>query len=375
MTAVVQFEERQAGGEKRIGIARLNSEKSLNALSLPMIRLLQPQLKAWAEDDSIACVWLEGAGEKAFCAGGDIVAMYNAMRAHPGEPVAEVADFFGQEYRLDYAIHTYPKPFVVWGDGIVMGGGMGLMNGASHRIVTERSLLAMPEITIGLYPDVGATHFLNQMPKGCGLFLGLTGAHMNASDALFLKLADHFVASSAKQQVLEALAEVSWGDTASLNRQKVSDVLAAQGEADSKLRPAGQVEPNHALIQALTDDEDIAVVTQAITGLETDDKWLARAAKTLAHGCPMTAHIVWNQLHVGKDLQLADCFRLEATLSVQCAARGDFAEGVRALLIDKDKQPQWQHASVAEVPAEEVDAFFTSPWPAGQHPLADLEQH
>ncbi|MGQ4276060.1 enoyl-CoA hydratase/isomerase family protein [Pseudidiomarina sp. E22-M8] len=372
MSTVVQFEERQTACGKRLGIARLNSEKSLNALSLEMIQQLQPQLDNWAGDPEIACVWLEGAGEKAFCAGGDIVAMYNAMRDQPGELVDEVADFFSQEYRLDYTIHSYPKPFVVWGDGIVMGGGMGLMNGASHRVVTERSLLAMPEITIGLYPDVGATHFLNQMPQGCGLFLGLTGAQMNASDALFLKLADHFVASESKTKVLDALAEVQWGETPSLNQQKVTDVLAHCGEADSKLRPAAQVEPHHQLIQELTSADEIAAVTDAITSLESDDKWLSRASKTLAGGCPMTAHIVWNQLHVGKDLQLADCFRLELTLSVKCATRGDFAEGIRALLIDKDKQPKWQHASVAEVAAEEVDGFFTSPWSQAEHPLADL---
>jgi enoyl-CoA hydratase/carnithine racemase len=370
--SVVQFEERATESGKRIGIARLNSEKSLNALSLDMIQLLQPQLDAWAGDDEIACVWLEGAGEKAFCAGGDIVAMYKAMKEQPGELVDEVADFFGQEYRLDYTIHSFPKPFIVWGDGIVMGGGMGLMNGASHRVVTETSLLAMPEITIGLYPDVGATHFLNSMPEGCGLFLGLTGAHMNATDALFLKLADHFVAREHKEQVLEALAAVQWGETQSLNQQKVTDVLSQVGEHDSKLRPAGQVEQHHDLIKELTGGADIESVVAAITALESDDKWLSRAAKTLAHGCPMTAHIVWNQLHFGKDLQLADCFRLELTLSVKCATRGDFAEGIRALLIDKDKQPKWQHANVGEVDAEEVDAFFTSPWEQQEHPLADL---
>ncbi|MFC0444662.1 enoyl-CoA hydratase/isomerase family protein [Pseudidiomarina halophila] len=372
MSTVVKFEERQTACGKRLGIARLNSEKSLNALSLEMIQQLQPQLDSWAGDDEIACVWLEGAGEKAFCAGGDIVAMYHAMRDQPGELVDEVADFFSQEYRLDHTIHSYPKPFVVWGDGIVMGGGMGLMNGASHRVVTERSLLAMPEITIGLYPDVGATHFLNQMPKGCGLFLGLTGAQMNASDALFLNLADHFVASENKQQVVDALTEIQWGETPSLNQQKVTDVLAQFGESDSKLRPAAQVEPNHDLIQELTSGDDITEVTDAIIKLDSDDKWLSRASKTLAGGCPMTAHIVWNQLQAGKDLQLADCFRLELTLSVKCATRGDFAEGIRALLIDKDKQPKWQHDSVAEVSAEEVDSFFTSPWSQDEHPLADL---
>ncbi|WP_417684893.1 enoyl-CoA hydratase/isomerase family protein [Pseudidiomarina gelatinasegens] len=372
MDQVVLFDELEAANGKRIGVATLNSEKSLNALSLPMIQLMQPKLKQWADDDAIACVFFQGAGEKAFCAGGDIVAMYKAMQAKPGVLVDEVADFFSQEYRLDYAIHTFPKPIVLWGHGIVMGGGMGLMNGASHRIVTERSLLAMPEVTIGLYPDVGATHFLNQMPDGCGLFLGITGAHMNAADALYLKLADHFIASTSKDDVLAGLREVKWGDTAALNQQKVTDVLNGLSLRDSSHRPAGQVEGHQRLIKKLTAGADIESVVAAIVNDKTDDKWLAKARQTLAAGCPMTAHIVWNQLQHGTDLSLADCFRLELTLSVQCAMRGDFAEGIRALLIDKDKQPRWQHASVAEVSAEEVDGFFTSPWSADEHPLAQL---
>ncbi|CUA83020.1 enoyl-CoA hydratase/isomerase family protein [Pseudidiomarina woesei] len=372
MDAAVLFEELECAHGKKLGVATLNSEKSLNALSLPMIQLLQPQLTAWAADDDIACVWLQGAGDKAFCAGGDIVAMYKAMQAKPGVLVDEVADFFSQEYRLDYAIHTFPKPIVLWGHGIVMGGGMGLMNGASHRVVTERSLLAMPEVTIGLYPDVGATHFLNQMPDGCGLFLGLTGAHMNAADALYLKLADHFAASTSKDDIVAGLREVKWGDTAALNHQKVTDVLNGIGLRDSSLRPAGQVEAHQQLIKKLTKGDDISVVVKNITEHASDDKWLSRAAQTLAAGCPMTAHIVWNQLQHGADLSLADCFRLELTLSVQCAMRGDFAEGIRALLIDKDKQPKWQHASVADVPADDVDSFFNSPWPAADHPLATL---
>ena len=372
MEPVVLFEELECEHGKRIGVATLNSEKSLNALSLPMIQLLQPQLAQWAEDEHIACVMLQGAGEKAFCAGGDIVAMYKAMQAKPGVLVDEVADFFSQEYRLDYAIHTFPKPIVLWGHGIVMGGGMGLMNGASHRVVTERSLLAMPEVTIGLYPDVGATHFLNQMPEGCGLFLGLTGAHMNATDALYLKLADHFVASTSKADVLTGLQGVKWGDTAALNHQKVTDVLNDISQRDSNQRPAGQVEAHQPLIKKLTSGNDIVDVVAKITNDNSDDKWLARARQTLAAGCPMTAHIVWNQLQHGADLSLADCFRLELTLSVQCAMRGDFAEGIRALLIDKDRQPKWQHAAVADVSADDVDGFFTSPWEASQHPLANL---
>jgi len=372
--SVILFDELEANHGKRIGVVTLNSEKSLNALSLPMIQELLPRLQHWADADDIACVVLQGAGDKAFCAGGDIVAMYHAMKAQPGVLVDEVADFFSQEYRLDYAIHTFPKPLLVWGHGIVMGGGMGLMNGASHRIVTERSLLAMPEITIGLYPDVGATYFLNQMPTGCGLFLGLTGAHMNATDALFLKLADHFVASSSYAEILSGLQAIQWGDTAALNHQKVTDLLNQISARDGSQRPESQVEAHLPLIQKLTSGSDIETVVSAILSNTDEHPWLVRARTTLAGGCPITAHIVWNQLQHGPDLNLADCFRLELTLSVNCAVRGDFAEGIRALLIDKDKQPKWQHASVNDVDAETIDEFFTSPWGAAEHPLANLGQ-
>lgn len=288
--------------------------------------------------------------------------------------VDEVADFFSQEYRLDYTIHQFPKPFIVWGHGIVMGGGMGLMNGASHRIVTERSLLAMPEVTIGLYPDVAATHFLNQMPSGCGMFLGLTGAHINASDALYLKLADHFMSSARGAELLERLTAIQWGETSSLNHDKVTATLAEMAQHDLALRPAPQIEPLQPLLEELTTGQDINQVVTQILAHESEDKWVQKAQKTLAHGCPMTAHIVWNQLAHGADLTVADCFRLELTLSVQCCTRGDFAEGIRALLIDKDRNPQWQQSSVAAVDSAEVDEFFTSPWSAEQHPLADLEQ-
>lgn len=371
MQDVVLFEEITAG-DKVIGVATLNSEKSLNALSLAMAEKLLPQLNTWADDDNVVCVWLQGAGEKAFCAGGDIVAMYNAMQAEPGKLVPEVEAFFTQEYQLDYRIQTLPKPLICWGDGIVMGGGMGLMNGASHRLVTDRSLLAMPEVTIGLYPDVGATYFLNQMPQGCGLFLGITGATMNASDALYLNLADHFVGHESKDSIMEQLQALEWGDTEALNKQKVTDLLSSIARNDPTSLPHPQVEPHHPLIRELTEANDISDIVDNILSDDTDDKWLARARKNLANGCPFTPHLVWNQLQQGADLSLADCFRLELTLSCNCAVRGDFAEGIRALLIDKDKHPKWQHASVADVSAEEVDAFFLPPWGERTHPLAEL---
>ncbi|MFW6346506.1 MAG: enoyl-CoA hydratase/isomerase family protein, partial [Halomonas sp.] len=185
----VIFDERPTACGGCIGVATLNTPRSLNSLSLEMARQLEAKLDAWAVDRNIVAVWLEGSGEKAFCAGGDVVALYRAL-TEEGENRGSGRDselpgtYFTVEYRLDYRIHTYPKPVMVWADGIVMGGGLGLTAGASHRIVTETTLIAMPEITIGLYPDIGASWFLNRMPTGVGAYLGLTGAQLNARDAL-----------------------------------------------------------------------------------------------------------------------------------------------------------------------------------------------
>lgn len=371
---VVTFSSLKTENGKSIAIATLNSERSLNALSLPMVELLEPKLKEWRDDPQVAAVWLQGAGDKAFCAGGDIVAMYKAMQNRPGEVVSEVEDFFTREYQLDYLIQTFPKPFIVWGSGIVMGGGMGLMNGASHRIVTETSRLAMPEVSIGLYPDVGGTYFLNRMPEKLGLFMGLTGASMNANDALYLKLADHFALSTEKEAVLESLRTIDWGDTATLNKQKLTDALESIERTHQAELPRAQVRPHAEAIKQAVKADDIAQVVANILQLSSEnDKWLSRAQQTLAKGCPMTAHLVWNQLQQGKELSLAECFQLELTLSVNCAVKGDFAEGIRALLIDKDNQPQWSYPSVEEVPTEAVDDMFIAPW-GENHPLKNLAE-
>lgn len=367
----VVFEEIATVSGKKIGLARLNVEKSLNALSLDMILLLMPKLQAWQDDADIACVWLEGAGEKAFCAGGDIVAMYHAMAEMPDEPVKEVVDFFHAEYRLDYLIQTYQKPLLVWGDGFVMGGGMGLMNGASHRVVTERSRLAMPEISIGLYPDVGATYFLSKLPDNMGLFLGLTAAQVNAADALYIGLADFAIASDMRDNTLHALTNASWSDDVELNMATLSDTLLQRKLTDERM-PTAELYERRDLISSLMKGDDIQQVSAQFLAYTTDDKLLSRAQATLKAGCPLTAHIVWQQLQFGGELSLADAFRLELTLSVNCAARGDFREGVRALLIDKDRQPKWSHNDISDVYADDLDAMFNAPWGENEHPLHDL---
>jgi len=231
--APVQFRELATVSGQRIGVAQLNAEKSLNALTLPMIRLLDPQLQRWAADPGIACVVLHGAGEKAFCAGGDVRSLYKAITDHQGPPPnPDNLAFFSEEYRLDYRIHTYAKPLLVWGSGIVMGGGLGLMAGASHRVVTETSRVAMPEITIGLFPDVGGSYFLSRIADRVGLFLALTGVSINAHDLLHVKLADHFLRAADRDAVFERLAGCGdWSADAEHNHRLLTRLLDGLGEA------------------------------------------------------------------------------------------------------------------------------------------------
>ncbi|WP_448550113.1 enoyl-CoA hydratase/isomerase family protein [Thalassotalea fusca] len=372
MSDVVLFDKLMCGNGKQIGVATLNSEKSLNALSGQMIELLYPQLLEWQQDSNVALVILQGAGEKAFCAGGDIVNLYKAMSAYPNEYSPEVEKYFTEEYRLDYLIHTYNKPLLVWGNGIVMGGGLGMMVGASHRVVTETSRIAMPEISIGLYPDVGGTWFLNRMPNNCGLFLGLTGASINAADAKYTKMADYFVENSMKQLLVDKLLDVNWGDTNALNHEKLSMAIKEQEVLSIAKMPHSNVKGHQAMIDNVVEADDLSATVDNILSVEVDDKWFNRAQASLKNGSAVSAQIVFKQLHSTKAMTLADCFRLELGLSVKCGQYGEFVEGIRALLIDKDNQPKWKYSNVNDVPEKEIDWFFESLWTADNHPLKNL---
>jgi enoyl-CoA hydratase/carnithine racemase len=365
--APVLFEERAAAGGKKVAIATLNAERALNSLNLEMINLLQEKFTAWENDDAIACVFLQGSGDKAFCAGGDVVALHAGSAAYGEElPNNGAIDFFTLEYILDHHIHVYTKPVIVWGNGIVMGGGLGLMSGASHRVVTESTRMAMPEVTIGLYPDVGGSWFLNRAPGRTGLFLGLTGASFNGADAKFVGLADRFIEHEQKAAVIDGLCQLTF-DNASAEVSKLLHAFEKEAIAN---QPAGNVQSHFDQIQALTDADSIPELFDMITSYNGDDKWLSKAAAGLKNGCPMTPYLVQEQLNRTKHLSLADVFRLELTMSANSARFGHFKEGVRALLIDKDRNPQWSPAHVAEVTAEQIDAYFEEPW--GEHPLQDL---
>ncbi|PKM23039.1 MAG: enoyl-CoA hydratase [Gammaproteobacteria bacterium HGW-Gammaproteobacteria-14] len=365
MSAPVVFRTEQTISGEQLGIATLNVPKSLNSLSLEMIDLLAEQLLQWQQDSSIAAVWLDAEGDKAFCAGGDIVRLYESMVETPkGERNRYAEDFFAREYRLDYLLHTFAKPVICWGHGIVMGGGLGLMSGCSHRVVTEKSRIAMPEITIGLHPDVGGSWFLNRMPGRTGVFLGLTGAHINAADALFVGLADRAIAHERKAQVMATLLA-----TPAINDALVSAVLR-EHEMPTEQLPVSTVRQNFDQINGLCDADSVVELFARITGYSGDDPWLQRAAATLTKGCVQTAWLVWESQQRVRYLSLADAFRMEWTMSVQCALHDDFREGVRALLIDKDGSPAFRYQQIGDFPAQVLERFFVSP--VLPHPLEAL---
>lgn len=363
LDAPVLFREVAATNGRRIGYAQLNAEKSLNALSLPMIRLLDPQLQRWAADPAIACVVLHGAGDKAFCAGGDVRSLYRAILDHRGPPPnAANLEFFDEEYRLDLRIHQYPKPLLVWGSGIVMGGGLGLMAGASHRVVTETSRVAMPEISIGLFPDVGGSWFLRRMPGRMGLFLALTGASINGHDLLVAGLGDHFVRAADREAIFDQLVALEWSGSADANRALLGALLQDFSAQAQALLPASALQQHAQAIETLTAGASLREVHAAITGYAGDEPWLKKAAATLAAGSPTTAALVWALRERCVSMSLAEVLRLELMVALQCCAHPDFAEGVRALLIDKDNAPQWTPATLAEVTPAWVAEHFEAPW-------------
>ncbi|WP_312438152.1 enoyl-CoA hydratase/isomerase family protein [Janthinobacterium sp.] len=366
----VKIEERDCPGGMKLGVITLDAPKSLHALNLDMIRAIDGALLRWMDDASIACVVLQSSTDKAFCAGGDVRSLRTAVAEQPGVvPNPQALAFFAEEYRLDHRIHTYAKPLLVWGGGIVMGGGLGLMAGASHRVVTETTRIAMPEITIGLFPDVGGSWFLGRMPGRSGLFLGLTGAPMNAADALFAGLGDYFLQQDAREPVLDALAQASWRADPQANRQQL-DRLLRSFAAPASLLPVSEVRANFDAIASLTQAPTLQEVVAAIAAYAGDSAWLQKAAHSLAKGAPSSAALVWAMRERTRHLSLAQVFQLELIVAVQCCAHPDFAEGVRALLIDKDGAPQWQPASLGELGERYLNEYFQAPW--ATHPLADL---
>ncbi|WP_081194049.1 enoyl-CoA hydratase/isomerase family protein [Halomonas sp. 18071143] len=368
----VLFEEHTTQDGHVIGEITLNAERSLNALTLEMIDALLPRLTQWQEDERVVAILLDSTGEKAFCAGGDVVNLYKAITGD-GEPDFPER-FFEREYRLDYLMHTFAKPIICWGHGIVMGGGMGLLSASSHRIVTETSRLAMPEVTIGLYPDVGASWFLNRLPNGTGRFLAMTGGQINAPDALHLGLADRAIASHHREALAQALLEARWGEGEQTDAHGVVNRVLRELEQASQAAFAELEAPVYktsSLIRELMDHDTVEQQVAAVLGVDSDDQWFSKAQRTLAHGSPVSLRLIDEQLKRARHMSLAEVFQFELALSVQCCRHEEFPEGVRALLVDKDGQPRWRFPDVASVPPSFMEELLSSPWETS--PLADLQ--
>ncbi len=362
----------------RVAILTLNRPDALNALDLAMVRELAAHLEQCRTNPDIVAVVLNSSLEKAFCAGGDVRQVARTAIDAPHK----VAQFFIEEYQLDHAIHRFLKPVVVLMDGITMGGGMGLAQGASLRVTTERSKIAMPETRIGLVPDVGATHFLRVMPVEMALFAGLTGTVLNGADAVYSGLADVSVPSASLagfEQRLEAInTERTQASAAEFNEyiQGALREVFASSTLDSNSAPIAVHEP---WISTHFDArrpvvEIVASLREALKGAPSDTErtWLRATLDALLTCSPTMIHVTREALLKGRHMSLADCFRMEMGIVVRTVEEGDFREGVRAHLIDKDRRPQWRPATLEAVTREQVETLLHSPWSEQNHPLAAL---
>ncbi len=366
--APVLFEERSLPGGKLLGVAVLNVPSTLNSLSLEMIDLLRPALDGWATNAQVAAVLIKGAGGRAFCAGGDIQALYHAMVANhsAGEVVNTYPfEFFEREYRLDYALHTYPKPVIVLGHGVVMGGGLGILSAASHRVLTERSRVAIPEITIGLFPDAGTTWLLKNMPEHLAVFAGMTGSHLGAADAMLCGVGTHVVSSAELDALESAIGQLS------LTGDRAADDAAINRCIDGYPAPELSAPELAQIPESLTVATPLVETVAALKELAGASDWIDRGLGALAAGCPASIGVVHEQIRRTRgDMRLNDAFRMEMVVATHCATNPDFAEGVRALLIDKDNTPTWRYPSIDALPDAYVQSHFTPPW--DENPLADL---
>jgi enoyl-CoA hydratase/carnithine racemase len=346
-----------------IGYFTLNRPAALNALTFDMLKALRARLDEWARDPNVHAVVLRGAGEKAFCAGGDV----RAIRASFLQGSKEFETFFAFEYALDHFIHRYPKPFIALMHGIVMGGGMGLAQGAALRIATESTRMAMPETTIGFFPDVGGSYFLSRLPGGLGAYLGLTGHQIRAADVMYCGLADvYFTAEDfARIETTLNTLNATHGDAllaALRERASLSSTSVPTPAPLAQLRPAIDQHFSHVNVPTI-----LASLRQETR--EDFRDWAQATLEVLAKRSPLMLCVTLEQLRRGKNLSLEDCFRMELNMLYRSFERGDFLEGVRALLVDKDHAPRWLHPRVEDVRADEIAGFFEPRWEAYSHPL------
>ena len=322
----------------RVGRILLNRPRALNALDLTMLRAVTAALDEWRDDPAIHAVVIEGAGERAFCAGGDVRSIReNAISGRH----AEVERFFIAEYGLNQAIASYPKPYIALIGGICMGGGVGLSVHGSARVVTEAATLAMPETGIGLFPDIGATHVLPRLRGAFGMWMGLTGAAVSGADAAYLGLATHFTTGERLATLGDGLAEHGVAALASAALPAPPSPLIAHADAVARCFGADSVDGILARLQQEGTD------------------WSRETAATLRGRSPSALLWTFEIIRAGAGRTLPQCLAAEFALMTRHATRHpDFAEGVRALVVDKDRAPRWSPSRIEDVRPEDVKAAF-----------------
>jgi len=349
-----------------IGFIRLNRPEKRNALSYPMIECMYKQLLEWKNDDSVAMVLLEGEGDKALCAGGDVV----HLREKRYSNIDEYAfGFFYTEYCMNMLIFTYPKPIMSYMTGFVMGGGVGICVGTSHRIVTEKTKWAMPEMNIGLYPDVGGSYFMNKMPGQTGRYLALTSKPIKPADVLYIGAADYYIDTSSWDELRQAIVDKTWTLDGTVERL---DFLISQYSKELPVvSPLAELEEKINYHFGFDTMEEI--VESLEQAAENGDEWADDVVKTIFTKSPTSLKVTLKQLQEGKKKTMKECFEMELEMSMNFMHYDDFFEGVRAVLVDKDRNPKWNPPSLEEVKQEVVDSFFSYIWEDGKNPLYEFE--
>lgn len=367
-TSILTKTLKTASGHK-IGILTLNAPHAMNAVDLAMVQSIDQTLQTWQNDNSVVAVFMHGAGDKAFSAGGDIRQLYDSMNAEGDEHLRYGDAFFEGEYSKNFHVHCFNKPLIAWGHGFVMGGGLGLYIAANHRVGSETLKLAWPEIRIGLFPDVGATWWLSRLPKPVGHWMALSGSHMNATDCQQLGLTHYSLKHDQQQAVIKQLKQLPWGKNLATNHLLVRRLLQQQQSSEPLVE--SELSNAKSTLERFFKSEHLVDIDKAFRAYKGNNPWIQQGIKNYVSGCPATAHIIMRQLENGQNLSLKEVVKWELDLAYQSLRHPDFAEGIRAMVIDKDYSPKWQHADVHSVPKEWVDKMCKFPW-KDEHPFTDL---
>ncbi len=358
-TNKILFKEHKKSDGSFVAEVKLANPKAFNALTSDMILDLKNHLEKWKENPNISLVFIHGEGERAFCAGGDVKQLFYGIvncRKQNKDPGLFVQSFFENEYRMNYLMHTYPKPIVLWGNGIVMGGGLGLFVAASHSIVTESSLFSMPEISIGLFPDVGGSYFLSQLEKNLGFYLALTACRFNGAEALFLNFSQLAFKDLHKQEVFDFLLSLSFAGKEEFDK-KIKDF---QEEKSFSLDQENWLKKYRDEIYQLVESKNIQVIYEKFKTTKLEDKKWLKNKETFLKGSPSSGGVICEQLKRGENLSLKEVFKMELIMAMQHARHFDFQEGVRALLIDKTGAPIWNPDHVKKLKNSWIQEHFKS---------------